>query len=860
MELTDGAPSLPKQETLSIVWQGQWIGVVGLACILAFSWIPGSYYSMVGWPWVILWQVAFLLLGAWHIWAIRQFSVPFRRLGYGFDWIVGMALLVNILSALNADFKVVALWNVLLLGHYTLTFYLLVNWLRQGLTKMFLWFALSLAGIVTSIIGLSFWRPTSDMWLSNNFYAALRNPWPLGHHNFVGGYELLLLPITVSFGLSQQGWKKWVSLGASVIVAIALYVSGSRGAVVGVLAIFFVGAPTLIWIHRAQASRRWLICSAMGLAIVLTIAASNPRMRSLFSTTTFSQVGQISPAAVTDGPAQDRLFMLQAARNILATHPLTGVGPGNLSRVYNLYRPIEVGTGLELVQQLHNTPAQILAELGLFGLAVYGSWLIGLLGLSIKICNKVSKPSDRYLLYGICACYLGYGVSSLTDYQLENIGISSTLLIITALLINLGDTYVQTPSIAALRPAKLSRQSRRWLSMVFLAFLCMSLQLWARVNAGLYLSNAAFKDIDIRSSLVDADRKWSKANDLAPWDPTYPALAAAQLTGLKSIVESEADQAALNASAIEHLEAALNAAPNDALFNQNMSVLLMDIPRPKKAQVYAERAAMLSPRNPHYTYYTLGISYLQQNKTEQAITAFSIEGMAKPDFLTADIWADETFSLLLPSVLDQTLKYYRNILSQTNPTSPGYAWMNEQLVMLSWWHQRSIEGIDTSKLQPLVQAILKAESEPEMALKIVEKQIQIKPHHAGLQLLRAWLSPDKYLSSYLKDFEGTQQEQDLLEKHITLRRDLHTWMSSVLQVNPAQFRNGVSFAYRNFSADNIQQILHPGELRTSLFSQMLGLWRSAPRTFPQLDQEISEIKATNLSLQPLKETRFRLPE
>ncbi|MEO0770565.1 MAG: hypothetical protein AAFY72_14260, partial [Cyanobacteria bacterium J06649_4] len=215
MELTDGAPSLPKQETLSIVWQGQWIGVVGLACILAFSWIPGSYYSMVGWPWVILWQVAFLLLGAWHIWAIRQFSVPFRRLGYGFDWIVGMALLVNILSALNADFKVVALCNVLLLGHYTLTFYLLVNWLRQGLTKMFLWFALSLAGIVTSIIGLSFWRPTSDMWLSNNFYAALRNPWPLGHHNFVGGYELLLLPITVSFGLSQQGWKKWVSLGAS---------------------------------------------------------------------------------------------------------------------------------------------------------------------------------------------------------------------------------------------------------------------------------------------------------------------------------------------------------------------------------------------------------------------------------------------------------------------------------------------------------------------------------------------------------------------------------------------------------------------------------------------------------------------
>ncbi len=830
------------------------MGVLGFACLLAFSWIPNSYYFMVGWPWILIWQITFLILGAWQIWIVRQFAVPFRPLGHGFDWVVGGALSVSVVSALGAEFKAVALWNVILVGNYAIALYLLVNWLRQELPRKRLWFALTLAGWITSVVGLSLWRPTPDMWLSDNFYTALRNAWPLGHHNFVGGYELLLLPMTASFALSQQGWKRWVSMGAAATVAVALYVSGSRGAMIGALAVFVVGTPILLWLHRAQASRRWLIGCAVGLAIVLSITASNPRMRSLFQVAAPSQVGQ-TVSVVADGPAQDRLFMLKAAQNIFSTHPLTGVGPGNLSRVYNLYRPVEVGTGLELVQQLHNTPAQMLAELGALGLAVYGGWLIGLLRLSVRLHSKLSNLSDRYLFYGICASYFGYSVSSLTDYQLENIGISSTLLIMTALLINLGDTCIDIPS----RSAGLSRQSRRWLSLGILAFLCLSFQLWTRFDAGLYLSNAAIRDIGDRN-LVEADAKWFKAGRLVAWDPTYPALAAEQLILLRAGAANQADEASLTKSAIEYLGAALRAAPNDTWLNQNMAVLQLDSNEPKKAEFYVQRASMLSPRNTNYTYYTLGLSYLQQDQIEQAIAAFSLEGIANPSFLTADIWKDENFALMLPVVLEKVLESDRYILSQTNPASLDYEWINEQIALLSWWYERPLEGIEVAKLRPLVQAILQLEDQPEAALSTIDQQLKRNADDASLRLLQAWRSPKKYLESYLKDFEGTQEERDLLVKHINQNRDIRTWMGSVLNQAPQSRRNGVGFAYRNLSANNVVQILYPGELRMSFFSELLGLFEEAPRIFPQLDQEISAVKATELSLPPLSETHFQLPK
>ncbi len=847
MEITNSTLSpaaMPKRTWL--VLRGYWLGFFGLFLLLSFSWIPNSYYAMVGWPCAFIWQAAFLLLCFSAIRNLRRFSTPFYLLGYGLDWIVAAMLAVNLISAANAEFTAVAIWNFLFFGNHIVALYLLVHLLRNGLSRTYLWLSIVVAGTITTIVGLWFWQPNPDMWLSDNFYSALRNPWPLGHHNFVGGYNLLILPLSLSLCVAQKGWKKWMCILFSSVIAVGLYISGSRGAMVGALMVLLLGIPFQLWQHRRNIRKRYLVGSVLLVLIALALAFSNPRMSELFEFSTSSEVGETVSVAVTDGPTSDRLFMLQAAKDIFLTHPVVGVGPGNLSRVYNLYRPVEAGSGLALVQQLHNTPAQILVELGALGFAVYASWLTWLIRMGSRLYRKVSKSTDRYLLYGIAASFVGYGFSSLTDYQLENVGISSSLLVLIALLVNLGDTYIQKADTSPAVSMKRSRLSRRIISLLIFVFIGVNVQVWARFDTGLYLSLSAAKDINA-GDIVSADAKWAKASDLVYWDPTYSVLAAEQLVSIRQGAANEEDRDTLTASAIEYLESAVKSAPNDPWLNQNLATLLIENNNPSKAQSYAEHATLLFPRSRNYTYYTLGLSYLNQGKTSQASLAFSLEALSNPEFLTTDLWTNRPFSDLLPSVLDQTINSYRQILAQTNPRSAPFLWLNEQLAILSWWHQRPIEGINRAELSPLAQLILEIDSNPQMAANSIQTYVEQAPDDSNLQLMQAWLLQGQYLTDYLKDFKGTQQEKDLITRNISEHRDIRAWTNSVRRALPSQERHGVSFAYRNVSANYIRQILYPGVLRSSFFLNHLGLYQKLPRTFPQLDREITRLNTERLS-------------
>ena len=207
MTTVKDSPFAPNHSSRALTsWKTQWIGMFGLLALLTFTWLPNSYAYMVGWPYITAWQSAFLILGGYALWLCRKFSIPLNRIGYGLDAVVVLTVSASLLSTLNSQFQAVACWNLLLIINYVVCLYLLVNWLRSGsLTRHFLWAILTGIGTVTSIIGVTLWRPSSSMWLSEDFYTAIRNSQPLGHHNFVGGYELLLLPIVTSFRAFSKG-------------------------------------------------------------------------------------------------------------------------------------------------------------------------------------------------------------------------------------------------------------------------------------------------------------------------------------------------------------------------------------------------------------------------------------------------------------------------------------------------------------------------------------------------------------------------------------------------------------------------------------------------------------------------------
>jgi putative inorganic carbon (HCO3(-)) transporter len=371
-------PAWPRfYQSLRHALQGQVPGVgilmLGMGGLGLFAWIPLSYYRMVMWPLILLWQAGFALILGWLIWRLRQFERPFRPLGYGWDGVMVATVLGLGLSAWGAPFKAIALWQLAWVLAYGLLLYGLRNGLGTGwLTATNLWRAVAMAAGVSAAISLSFWRPTLGMWAAGNFAAAIRNAQPLGHHNFVGGYFALTLPLVVSLAVAERQWRRWLAAIAAVLVLMALYVSGSRGAALGFVAWVGVSVISRFWRQPTGRYQRWVGVGILGLAIAALV--SNPRVRTLLQGL-MGGGDSLLQIAGGDGPLVDRIFMAQAGFNLFQAHPLLGGGLGNISRLFNLYRPLEMGAGLDHVQQLHNTPIHLLGELGLVGIGLYLAWL-----------------------------------------------------------------------------------------------------------------------------------------------------------------------------------------------------------------------------------------------------------------------------------------------------------------------------------------------------------------------------------------------------------------------------------------------------------------------------------------------------
>ncbi|HIK45029.1 MAG TPA: O-antigen ligase family protein [Leptolyngbyaceae cyanobacterium M65_K2018_010] len=832
---SDSAPPLTPWSGL-----GYLLGL-NLAILVGFSWLPLSYYRMVGWPWIGLWQLGWLALLGWLMVKLRQWPVPLYRLGHGLDGWLAAAGLGLVLSSGFSPFPRVAGWNASLAVSYGLGLYAYRNWVdRSPLTRSRLWLGWVAVAAGVAVVSLALWRPAPDLEQGQDFWRAIRNYQPLGHHNFVGGYLVLTLPLGVAAAIAYRGWIRSLASLATVLMALALYISGSRGAALGGVLWLLVTWLTRLARARGRQRWRWAGLGLVGLGLVALGLATNPRIRAWFAPGGGFQA---------DGPTLDRWFMLRLGRNILGDRPLVGVGPGVMSRVSNLYRPIEAGTGLDHIQQLHNTPLQLAGELGLPGLLLYlvGLALVGRLWW--RLWQQPLSHRDRALLGGIGGGLGAYGVSSLTDYQLENIPIAATLLILVVLLISLGDAY-------GLGRIELSPARRRGASLALWIWVGLLFYLWLpftlTVGFGAWADGAFY-----RQELNRADRHWHRATLLSPWDPTAAAVASEALYGLDQVLGDSEAKDNLRSLLLDYAHRAQRAAPNDVWFNQNLAVLHQQ-DDPALALTYAARAVQLLPRHRNYGYWLLGVLLEAQGQRQLAIAALTLEALVNPAALTYPPWQSEPLQALYGPVVQQTLAEYDRLLTQLHPTDPGFNALYETRVVLGWWTDQPLAGVDSNRLRPIVQAVLRADSDRPAALEQVEATLASQPTALDLRLLAAWLDPAQHWATYA---EAVSDSPDWplrdLEASLT-RQPLKTWLTA-LRASPSQpYRGALTFAYRNYQAKQISLILYPQHLQTYALVSKLNLFQPWPREFPALDHRLETLRGQALGLPHPTRNLFRL--
>lgn len=813
------------------------LGLAG-AVFIGFCWLPLSYYRMVGWPWILLWQGGVLALLVWLIVRLRQFQQPFYTLGYGLDgWLLALGGVLAI-SSLRSSFPRVALLNTSLAVTYGLGIYAYRNWVDRGwLTRRRLWLGLVMAATGVALISLALWRPNAALWQSQNFITAIRNHQPLGHHNFVGGYLVLGLPLAVAAALALAGIWRWAAATSAGLITVAIYVSGSRGAALGLVVWLLVTWGCRL-VRTQQAQRwRWGLIGLVMLGGVGLALATNPRIRGWFSN-----------AGATDGPTLDRWFMLRLGGNILRDRPLVGVGPGVMSRVSNLYRPIETGAGLDHIQQLHNTPVQLAGELGLPGLLLYLASLVLIGRLWWRLWRLSLTAADRYLLGGIGGAFLAYGVSSLTDYQLENIPIAGTLLALVLLLLGLADAY-------GLPRAEVWPTRRRMASLAVWAWVGLLVYLWLPFSLAVgfgALADGAFYNQQINQ----ADTRWHQATILSPWDPTAAAVASEALYGLGQILGESDAKDNVQTLVLAYAHQAQAAAPNDAWFNQNLAVLHQP-ENPAQALPYAQRAVQLMPRNRNHGYWLLGELLLATGQEPQAIDAFTLEALVNPESLTYPLWNQPPLQALYPAVVENALAEYDQWLTELDPQHPGYPVVYETRAVLGWWVGQPLEPVDASRLRPIVQALFLAETDPTAALTTLETQLATQPS-PPLQLLAAWLDPATHWPAYAQSVDNPLNFATVRLEDSLATQPLRSWLTAFTNPLERAYRGALIFAYRNAQASQITQMLAPTSLQTYPIVNTLTLFQPWPREFPSLDHRLESLRTTALGLPHPTQNRFRL--
>ena len=181
----------------------------------------------------------------------------------------------------------------------------------------------------------------------------------LTHYMTYSGVLMLVICAAVArlvFGSRDRLWPALVM--PALVVALAL--TFTRNAWIG--ACVAVGLLFVLKDFRLTA----LLPAVLAALVVLAPASLVDRATSMFD--------------AQDPANQDRFAMIEIGARMVRDHPLIGVGPNMVPRVYDQYRPDYAVNPVN--PHLHNVPLQIAAERGLPALAAW-LWFVGVVAAGL---------------------------------------------------------------------------------------------------------------------------------------------------------------------------------------------------------------------------------------------------------------------------------------------------------------------------------------------------------------------------------------------------------------------------------------------------------------------------------------------
>jgi uncharacterized protein involved in response to NO len=672
---------------------GSLLGLLTFSHYTIFTLLPDNHSRMVSWFWILMVEIGFaygVLWAIWQIWVQPQKSTEkgLRWLGGGLDWVVLGIILTLGLSLTFAPYPLTAYWYTLPTLAYLGMLYGVYSFCSNFEGKPNQQRILTLLGglsITFAVASLSLWtkqtvlpelqrlKTLNDNGIEASFNFSnlfLRNWATFGHPNYVAGFLLLALPLLATLTLTRKSWQRplWgIGLGIGLV---DFYTTNSRGGWLGLLVAIGMVAAILLW--RSDIPRRWVGFGTITAITALGVwAMQNNRLRRTFTgILTLSQTG---------GEFSYRWITAYTGWQMGWSQPITGLGLGSVPTFYQKFRPHWAGQEAEILFQLHSTPVQIWAELGLLGIIglVLGWILLFKMFLQVLASPGVSWE-DRALVGAIASGLAGYTIMAITDYQLDVIAITGLLVIEIALTAAIRARYIQ--------PSVYLKSSWQPVALGMISVTIIGSLLWlVPVNLAWLSSAQAFNEV--RSLQPDTKAfvaKLTQAQQLAPWEPYYPYQLGWYLGDIALANPNPQVQKPLVESGEIWFREAMKYSPYSEFGHSNLGWLLLN-DDPNAALEEFQQSAELVPAR-RTVMFALGQGWFAVGDEAKGIKAMALEFVRYPATWTSPIGQESAWQPYYPRILAETNAIYTELIENTNPNNTNLQrWLYQSRGMLAWW-------------------------------------------------------------------------------------------------------------------------------------------------------------------------------
>ncbi|MCK4350066.1 MAG: O-antigen ligase family protein, partial [Candidatus Krumholzibacteria bacterium] len=235
-----------------------------------------------------------------------------------------------------------------------------------------------------------------------------------------GGVMLLLCSILFALATAYEvrGRLRIAAMIASVITALALFFSFTRSSWLGML----LSVLIVLVIQR----RRLLPIFIVAIAITVLILPARYRDR-------FTSIMDLDYRTNVH-----RLQMLEGGWRIFKEHPIIGVGPIDLSELYQEHKPPEAEY---VFGHLHNNFLNIAVTLGLLGLAAFVYLFVSIFRLLARNLRLGLPPPERAWVVGSISAVAGFLVNGLFEWNFADAEVVTLLYIIIGSNCALGFVY-----------------------------------------------------------------------------------------------------------------------------------------------------------------------------------------------------------------------------------------------------------------------------------------------------------------------------------------------------------------------------------------------------------------------------------